>query len=133
MSLLDSASYPKGTGDSSPGSKAVIEWRWHSSPSSSDNKNACSYISSPTIHLHGVVLHRDNFIFTFTVYYDYWATLFSLVLKLCLYVGNILSMHYAFLCYSVILNQSASLQLSVQASLNSGQSGEARNCEIETH
>jgi hypothetical protein len=42
----------------------------HSSPSSTEDKNAWSYISTPPICLHGVVLslkkkHRNNFTFTF--------------------------------------------------------------------
>jgi hypothetical protein len=41
-----------------------------SPPSSAEVKNAWSYISTPPIHLHGVVIvkHRDSFTFTFSVY-----------------------------------------------------------------
>jgi hypothetical protein len=45
-----------------------LPWREadHSSPSSAEVKNACSYTSTPPIRLHGVVLrlkHGDNFTF----------------------------------------------------------------------
>jgi hypothetical protein len=41
----------------------------HSPPSSAEVKNAWSYTSTPPVRLHGVglVKHRDNFTFTFTV------------------------------------------------------------------
>jgi hypothetical protein len=39
----------------------------HSPPSSAEVKNARSYTSIPPLRLHGVVEHRDNFTFTFTV------------------------------------------------------------------
>jgi hypothetical protein len=50
------ASYLFGTRGSFPGVKLPEREADHSSPSSAEVKNACSYTSTPPIGLHGVVL-----------------------------------------------------------------------------
>jgi hypothetical protein len=37
----------------------------HSPPSSAEVENVCSYISTPSVRLHGELKHRGNFTFAF--------------------------------------------------------------------
>jgi len=50
------ASCPMGTEGSFPGIKVAGTWSCHSPPYSPENKNAWSYIFTPSIRLYGVVL-----------------------------------------------------------------------------
>jgi hypothetical protein len=67
------ASFPMGTRCSFPGDKVAGAWNWPLTTYSTKDKNAWSYNSTPSIHLHCVVIssclhgvmlkHRDNFTF----------------------------------------------------------------------
>jgi hypothetical protein len=50
------ASYPMRTGALSPGVKRPGRKDNHSPPSSAEVKNAWSYVTTPPIHLHGLIL-----------------------------------------------------------------------------
>jgi hypothetical protein len=70
----------------------------HSHPSSAKVKYVWSYIYTPPIRLHGMVLsekkkHRDNFTFTFYLDRDQWQALVNTVMNLCVLqkTGNFLT------------------------------------------